>query len=98
MYNPYALYYHYFDFLDKLDVMQKDSLSFAEKHSGNFNKIKIFAMKAAKRVIHTLPLKRSLKKDLLESVALSAWLRMVSNTKRNHKTSRRLRRTLMNLY
>lgn len=78
--------------------MQKDSLSFAEKHSGNFDKIKNFAMKAAKKVIYTLPLKRSLKKELLESVALSAWLKMVSNTKRDQKARIRLRRTLMKLY
>ena len=78
--------------------MEESSISFAAKHSGNLAKIKQFAMRAAKNVIHALPLERSHKKELLESVAPSAWIRMISNTKRSPKASKRLARTLMRMH
>eukprot|EP00111_Clytia_hemisphaerica_P008646 TCONS_00025276-protein len=81
----------------RLERLERDASSFATKHSDNLDMIRNYVTTSLNDIIYALPLKKSIRKELRDSITKSAWMKMLTSAKQNRIILRHLKRTLRDL-
>lgn len=68
--------------LEKISEVEENTSEFAQRHSENLETVKQFAISSLTPIIESLPLKKRDLNELANKISKSAWLRMVTNSRR----------------
>lgn len=68
--------------IDKINEIEENTSEFAQRHSENLESVKEFAIASLTPIIEALPLKKRDLNELANKISKSAWLRMVTNSRR----------------
>lgn len=83
---------------ERIEDARESSEEYALKHTGSLEEIRRHAVASLKPIIEALPLKKEDVDDLAKLIGKSAWVKMITHTKRKAHISKKIRRNLEELF
>ncbi|XP_057316114.1 uncharacterized protein LOC130657166 [Hydractinia symbiolongicarpus] len=83
---------------ERIEDARESSEEYALKHSGSIEEIRRHAVSSLKPIIEALPLKKEDVDDLAKLIGKSAWVKMITHTKRKAHIRKKIRRNLEELF